>query len=149
MVTPTLCLPACVELGPNQIGELCIKSNTTLKGYLNNPEATAKAFDRDGFFHVGDVVRMDENGYLYVLGRKSDIIWYQDRPVFPYESERIIRQHPEVKDCVVVAVPDTRSGRPDSQVPRVYIQLIKESLSKSHDGNDNGEQRRAVVGQIL
>lgn len=62
------------SLGPNQEGELCVTTETMMKGYYNNPEATDEAIDRDGWLHTGDVGYFDNDGYFYLVGRVKEMI---------------------------------------------------------------------------
>jgi acyl-CoA synthetase (AMP-forming)/AMP-acid ligase II len=78
-------------------------------GYWKNPELTAKAL-RGGWLHTGDVGMMDEDGYLYLMDRKADMIITGGENVYPKETEDVLYEHPAVMECVVVSAPDEQWG---------------------------------------
>jgi carnitine-CoA ligase len=90
-------------------GELLLQAPSMMRGYLNNPEATEEVF-RDGWFHTGDLVKADERGFLYFVGRLKDIIRRSGENVAAVEVEEVLRRHPKVLDAAVVAVPDDIRG---------------------------------------
>lgn len=90
-------------------GEIVVKGDQVLMGYWGNPEATAKAFS-DGWFHTGDVGRWDENGYLYIVDRKKDMILTGGENVYPREVEEVLYEHPAVVEAAVVGAPDPKWG---------------------------------------
>jgi len=93
------------ELGVGEIGELVLKGPQVMAGYHRRPEETRLTL-RDGWLHTGDVVRMDEDGYFYIVDRKKDVIKVGGFQVWPNEIEAVIRQHPEVFDVAVAGVRD-------------------------------------------
>jgi long-chain acyl-CoA synthetase len=97
------------EVPPNSEGELLIRGPQVMKGYLNNPEATAEAI-KDGWFRTGDVVRMDEEGYFYVVDRLKDFINASGFKVWPREVEEVLYKYPGVKLAAAVGVPDPYRG---------------------------------------
>lgn len=97
------------EVPVGQEGELCIRGPQIMKGYWNRPEETAIAL-RDGWLYTGDVSRMDEDGFFYIVQRKKDMIIVSGFNVFPNEVEACIALHPEVADVAVVGVPDATTG---------------------------------------
>ncbi|MGH9898769.1 MAG: class I adenylate-forming enzyme family protein, partial [Pyrinomonadaceae bacterium] len=104
------------ELGPNQIGELVTCNPGVAKGYWKLPEITAVKF-RDGWLHTGDLMRCDEDGYYYFIGRKDDMISVAGENVYPKEVEDLLLQHPNVADAVVVPVNHDLKGA----VPVAFI----------------------------
>ncbi len=90
-------------------GEVVVRALNVTKGYLNLPEATAAAI-RDGWFHTGDVGRIDEGGFMYLLDRKKDMIITGGENVYTVEVEQALYQHPGIAECAVVGVPDERYG---------------------------------------
>ena len=98
-----------VEVTGGESGEVVVRAPNVAKGYINRPEATADAF-RDGWFFTGDIGRMDERGYLYLLDRKKDMIITGSELVFSLEVESVLYQHPKVHECAVVGVPDETYG---------------------------------------
>ncbi|MGH9842490.1 MAG: class I adenylate-forming enzyme family protein [Blastocatellia bacterium] len=97
------------ELGPNQVGELVTRNPGLAKGYWKLPEATATKF-RDGWLHTGDLMRCDEDGYYYFVGRKDDMINVAGENVYPKEVEDLLLQHPNIADAVVVPVTHKMKG---------------------------------------
>ncbi len=97
------------ELKPGDAGEVIVRATNVAEGYLKRPEATAEAF-RDGWFYTGDIGRMDEHGYLYLLDRKKDLIITGGELVYSLEVESALYEHPKVQECAVVGVPDETYG---------------------------------------
>ncbi|MFN2222878.1 MAG: AMP-binding protein, partial [Candidatus Promineifilaceae bacterium] len=91
-------------LGPNEVGELCIRGGNVTTGYWNRPEATAKAIV-DGWLHSGDAARYDEEGFYYIVDRWKDMFISGGENVYPAEVENVIYQHPAVADVAVIGVP--------------------------------------------
>ncbi len=97
------------ELGANQIGELWLKGPMCMSGYWNNPKATAETIT-DGWLHTGDLVRRDDEGYYYVVGRKKEMFKSGGENVYPAELEKVIRTLPGIREVAVIGVPDPRWG---------------------------------------
>ena len=93
-----------------QAGELCIRGPQVMKGYLNNPEATAHAIDADGWFHTGDVARLDEDGSLWIVDRIKELIKYKGYQIAPAELEALLLTHPAITDAAVIPIPDEEAG---------------------------------------
>ncbi|HEX4357991.1 MAG TPA: AMP-binding protein [Pseudonocardia sp.] len=98
-------------------GELWCRGPNIMRGYLNNPEATAGAIDADGFLHTGDLVTADRNGIFRVVGRLKELIKYKGHQVAPAELEAVLLAHEAVADAAVVGVPDEHSG----ELPKAFI----------------------------
>jgi fatty-acyl-CoA synthase len=98
-----------IEIPVGQIGEILVKCPYIMKGYLNQPEMSDATL-KGGWLHTGDMGRMDEEGYLYIVDRKKDMIITGGMNVFPAEVEEIIRRHPKVKDVSVIGIPDEKWG---------------------------------------
>jgi long-chain acyl-CoA synthetase len=94
-----------VEMPPGEKGELLVRGPQVMKGYWKDPEETARVL-RDGWLHTGDIATMDEEGYLYVVGRKRDRIISGGRTVWPSEVEEVLEFHPSVARAVAIGVPD-------------------------------------------
>ena len=92
-----------------EVGEIAVKGHCVMKGYYKRPEATAEAI-RDGWYHTGDLGRLDEDGYLYIVGRIKELIIRGGFNVYPAEVEGVLTTHPEVSLCAVVGVADARYG---------------------------------------
>ena len=93
-----------------QVGEICARGYCTMIGYNDNPDATAKTVDRDGWLHTGDLGTMDSRGYLKVTGRVKDMIIRGGENLFPAEIENVLLTHPAVAEVAVVGVPDAKWG---------------------------------------
>jgi carnitine-CoA ligase len=99
-----------IEVPDGQPGELLAKAPDIMTGYLNRPEATAEAIDAQGWFHTGDYVRRDEQGWMYFVGRKKDIVRRAGENIAAAEVEEVLRAHPLVIDAAVVPVQDRLRG---------------------------------------
>lgn len=97
------------ELGPHQTGEICVIGPAVFPGYYDNPEANAKAF-RNGWFRTGDLGHMDEEGFVYITGRASDMFISGGSNIYPREIEEKILTHPAIAEVAVVGVPDPLWG---------------------------------------
>jgi long-chain acyl-CoA synthetase len=97
-------------LGYGEIGELCVKGPQVMKGYWNRPEETAKVITADGWLQTGDIARMDERGYVYIVDRKKDMILVSGFNVYPNEVEDVVATHPGVLEVAAIGVPDEKSG---------------------------------------
>jgi long-chain acyl-CoA synthetase len=95
--------------GADHVGELVIRGHNVMKGYLNDPEATALAV-RDGWLHSGDLGYEDEDGYLFVVDRKKDLVIRGGYNVYPREIEEVLYSHPGVSAAAVIGKPDPRLG---------------------------------------
>jgi long-chain acyl-CoA synthetase len=95
--------------GPENIGEIVIRGHNVMKGYYGNPEATAEAF-RGGWFHTGDLAYADEDGYLFIVDRKKDLVIRGGYNVYPREIEEVLFAHPAVAEAAVIGKPDPRLG---------------------------------------
>jgi fatty-acyl-CoA synthase len=95
---------------PNVKGELCARGGNVMLGYWQRPEATAAAFDAEGWFHTGDVAYMDAEGFLYVCDRLKDMLISWGENVYPAEVESVLFQHPAIADAAVIVAPDEQWG---------------------------------------
>lgn len=93
------------ELPPHQQGEICVIGPAVFAGYFDNPDANAKAF-RDGWFRTGDLGHMDEQGFVYITGRASDMYISGGSNIYPREIEEKVLTHPAIAEVAVVGVPD-------------------------------------------
>jgi acyl-CoA synthetase (AMP-forming)/AMP-acid ligase II len=98
-----------VPLRPGEVGEIVIRGKHVTQGYWKNPELTEKAL-RNGWLHTGDMGYMDEEGYLFLIDRKADMIVTGGENVYPKETEDVLYEHPAVLECAVVSAPDERWG---------------------------------------
>jgi acyl-CoA synthetase (AMP-forming)/AMP-acid ligase II len=97
------------DVPPGHVGEFLVKGPGMFRGYLNRPEATAEVM-RDGWLRTGDLGRADEQGFLYLIGRKKDIVRRSGQNISATEVEDVLRSHPKILDAAVVAVPDELRG---------------------------------------
>jgi long-chain acyl-CoA synthetase len=81
-----------------------------MRGYWNNPEETRAVLDVEGWLRTGDIARMDERGYFYLVDRKKDLILVSGFNVYPSEIEEVVNAHPKVKECAAVGVKDAHTG---------------------------------------
>ncbi|WP_342649428.1 long-chain-fatty-acid--CoA ligase FadD2 [Pseudomonas sp. REB1044] len=98
------------ELPLGERGELCIQGPQVMKGYWQQPEATAEALDAEGWFKTGDIAVIDAEGFTRIVDRKKDMIIVSGFNVYPNEVEDVLMGHPQVASCAVIGVPDERSG---------------------------------------
>lgn len=110
-----------------QAGEIAIRGPQVMKGYWQQPEATAQAFTKDGFFLTGDIGCMDEQGYITILDRKKDMILVSGFNVYPNELEGVLSKHSKILECAVIGIEDEKSG----QVPKAFI--VKQDANLTHD----------------
>ncbi|HMB55819.1 MAG TPA: AMP-binding protein [Arenimonas sp.] len=94
----------------DEVGELCVKGPQVMLGYWQRPEETAKVIDGDGWLHTGDMAKMDDKGFFYIVDRKKDMILVSGFNVYPNEIEDVIATMPEVLEVAAVGVPDEKSG---------------------------------------
>jgi len=97
------------DVGTNEMGEIVIRGHNVMKGYYKRPEATAEAF-RNGWFHTGDIGRMDEDGYIFIADRVKDMIIRGGFNVYPREIEEVLMTHPAVSLAAVLGIPHERHG---------------------------------------
>jgi fatty-acyl-CoA synthase len=125
--------PESLETVPPDVqGELCTRGYHVMKGYYQNPEATAEAIDADGWLRTGDLAVMDADGYCRITGRIKDMIIRGGENIYPREIEEFLYTHPKVRDVQVVGVPDSKYG----EVVAAFVQL-KEGVS-ADDGEMQG-----------
>ena len=92
-----------------QVGELWVRGAPVIKGYINRPDATAESIT-DGWLHTGDVARVDEDGFIFIVDRKKDMVLRGGENVYCAEVEACVHRHPAVAECCVFGVPDQRLG---------------------------------------
>ncbi len=107
-----------MPLGPEGVGELCVKGPQVMKGYYNQPQETADCL-RDGWFHTGDVAYMDERGWTYIRDRAKDLIKHRGYSVFPAEVEDYLYTHPDILEAAVIGVPHPKVG----EVVKAFVVL--------------------------
>lgn len=105
------------SLPHNQKGEICIRGPQIMKGYLNNPEATVKTIDKEGWLHTGDVGFIDSNEEIFIVDRAKEIIKYKGYQVAPAEIERILLSHPSIADAAVTREEHAGAG----EIPVAFV----------------------------
>ncbi|MBS1178744.1 MAG: o-succinylbenzoate--CoA ligase [Proteobacteria bacterium] len=100
-----------------QPGEIWVRSEQVMAGYWGKPEASAAAITADGWLRSGDGGRMDADGYIYVTDRIKDMIISGGENIYPAEIERVLAEHPALRDVAVIGVPDERWG----EVPKAVV----------------------------
>ncbi|MBS2035867.1 AMP-binding protein [bacterium] len=118
-------------LGPDELGELCVRGYNVMQGYHNDPDATARAVDAEGWLATGDQASMCSRGYVRITGRIKDIIIRGGENVSPKEVEDHLRSHPAVMDVAVYAVPHPKYGEEVAAALRLRAPVDFEEL-KSH-----------------
>jgi acyl-CoA synthetase (AMP-forming)/AMP-acid ligase II len=91
-------------------GEVIVRGETVMRGYLDDPDATAAAIDRDGFLHTGDLATIDDDGYVRIVGRIKDMFIVGGFNAYPAEIENLLLGHPGIAQAAVIGVPDARLG---------------------------------------
>ena len=128
------------------VGELMVSGPQVMKGYWQRPDETAKVLGPDGWLHTGDIARMDENGYVYIVDRKKDMILVSGFNVYPNEVEDVVMQHPGVAEVAAVGVPDEHSG----EIVKLFVvrkdpNLTVEELKKFCHDNLTGYKRPKLI----
>ncbi|PMQ02907.1 MULTISPECIES: long-chain-fatty-acid--CoA ligase [Dyella] len=129
-----------------QVGELMVHGPQVMKGYWQRPDETVKVLGADGWLHTGDIARMDESGYIYIVDRKKDMILVSGFNVYPNEVEDVVMQHPGVAEVAAVGVPDEHSG----EVVKLFVvrkdpNLTVEALKKFCHDNLTGYKRPKII----
>jgi acyl-CoA synthetase (AMP-forming)/AMP-acid ligase II len=112
------------DVPTGQPGEVWVRGPNVMKGYLNNPEATARTVDTDGWLHTGDIGIVDDDGYLTVVDRLKELIKVKGFQVAPAELESLLLKHPKIADVAVIPVADEHSG----EVPKAIV-VMREPLT--------------------
>jgi long-chain acyl-CoA synthetase len=149
-------------LRANEVGELAIRGPNVFKGYWNKPEATAEAF-ADGHFLTGDIGRMDEKGQFTIVDRKKNMIISSGFNVYPVAIENAIYEHPDVREAIVIGVPDTYRGQAAKAfvtlkggAPELTLDALREFLADRLGRHEmptaleiRGELPRSPAGKLL
>jgi len=104
------------RLPPGEIGELIVRGPNVMKGYFNREEETGEVL-KDGWLHTGDMAKIDEDGYIYIVDRKKDLIIVDGMNVYPKQVEDVVIKHPLIEECAMVGIPDGRG----SEIPVLFL----------------------------
>lgn len=110
-------------------GEIWLKSACVMKGYWNNPEATANSLTPDGWLKTGDIAYMDEDGYIFIVDRTKDLIITGGFNVYPREVDEVLIKHPKVADAITIGVPDEYRG----EAVKSFVQLYPDQLATEEE----------------
>jgi acyl-CoA synthetase (AMP-forming)/AMP-acid ligase II len=127
-------LPGGAELEPGEEGEVCVRGPQVMRGYLDDPDATARTIDAEGWLHTGDVGHADADGYVVLVDRVKELIKYKGYKVAPAELEALLVEHPAVAEAAVIGRPDEEAG----EVPVAFVAL---------DGDASPDEIRAYVAE--
>lgn len=124
------------QLPNGQIGEIVVKSIGNMKGYYKMPEETKAVLDENGYYHTGDLGKLDEDGNLHFVGRKKELIIRGGFNIYPQEIEEVLKKHPKVSDAAVIGIPDKLLGEVVYAVIQLKqgVQCTEEEI-KSYVGN--------------
>jgi fatty-acyl-CoA synthase len=111
------------NLPPNQPGEIIVQGPNVFPGYWRKDAATAVAM-KGGWFHTGDMGRRDEDGFIYIVGRKVEMIISSGENIYPVEVERAIQTLPQIKEAAVIGMPDKKRG----EVVGAFVILQKDAI---------------------
>lgn len=106
------------EVKRENVGEIIVRGDNVMKGYWKQPEETEQTLKR-GWLFTGDMGKIDEDGYLFIVDRKKDMLLYRGQNIYPREIEEVLYNHPKIKECAVVGVKDAQKG----EIPKAYISL--------------------------
>jgi long-chain acyl-CoA synthetase len=98
------------DVQQGDVGEIVIRGHNVMKGYWDRPDATEETITEDGWFHTGDMAKVDEDGYFFIVDRKKDLIIRGGYNVYPREIEEVLYEHPAVQEAAVLGVPDDSLG---------------------------------------
>ena len=129
-----------------EVGELMVRGPQVMKGYWNRPDETAKTVTADGWLHTGDIAKMDDKGYVYIVDRKKDMILVSGFNVYPNDVEDTVMEHPGVLEVAAVGIPDEHSG----EVVKLFVvrkdpNLTEEALKQFCHDQLTGYKRPKVI----
>lgn len=119
-------------LGANETGEICLRTQAIMKGYIGDETATGQTIDSHGWLHTGDIGYFDEDNHLYITGRIKELIKYKGYQVSPVELEGLLLEHPAVADVAVIGMPDDEAG----ELPRALV-VVKDGYTVTPGDIDN------------
>jgi acyl-CoA synthetase (AMP-forming)/AMP-acid ligase II len=139
------------DVPQGEVGELLVRGNGVMKEYYKNPQKTAETM-KDGWLYTGDMAKKDEEGFIYVVDRKKDLVISGGENIFPVEVEEILRRHQKIYDAAVIGIPDERLGEAVLAViaPKPGETLTEEEVNKFCEENlpRYKRPRRIVIDQV-
>lgn len=132
------------DVAQGERGELWVRGPQVMKGYLNNPEATAATIDKDGWLHTGDVAEVDGDGHTFIVDRLKELIKVKGFQVPPAELEALLIQHSEVADVAVIGVPDDEAG----ELVKAFVVRAPESDISAEALQDYVRERVSTYKQV-
>lgn len=114
--------------GPGQIGELLVKGPNVMQGYFRQEEATRQTL-KDGWLYTGDMAKLDRRGYVYIAGRKKEMVNVRGLNVYPREIEEVLYQNPKIKEAAVIGIADAHKG----EVPKGFVVLKEDEKATEHE----------------
>ena len=131
---------------PGSVGELCVKGAGVMKCYFNNPEATAESL-KNGWLYTGDMARTDEDGFVYLVDRKKDLIITGGENIYPVQIEDFLRAHEAIKDAAVIGLPDHRLGEIVAAIIELKpgVTLTEANLAKYCEALPRYKRPRRVI----
>jgi acyl-CoA synthetase (AMP-forming)/AMP-acid ligase II len=136
------------RVGPGMPGEVWVRGPQVMKGYLNNPEATAVTVDSDGWLHTGDIGVVDDDGYLEITDRLKELIKVKGYQVAPAELEALLLKHPQIADAAVIPIPDAEAGERPKAFVVATAALSSEQVMQFVDAQVAHYKRLAQVAFI-
>jgi len=115
-------------LGPDKIGELLVKGPNVMQGYHKQEKATEETL-RDGWLYTGDMAKFDKDGYVYIVGRKKEMVNVRGLNVYPREIEEVLYQNPKIKEAAVIGIADIHKG----EVPKGFVVLKEGESAGEHE----------------
>ncbi len=123
-----ICRPDGSDVDQGEVGELCLKGPGVMVCYYNNPQATAETL-KDGWLLTGDMARQDEEGFIYLVDRKKDVVITGGENLYPVEIENFMAAYPPIKDVAVIGLPDARLG----EIAAAIVELVPGSAATVED----------------
>jgi acyl-CoA synthetase (AMP-forming)/AMP-acid ligase II len=117
------------DVAPGERGEIWVRGPFVMKGYFEDPDATAHTIDRDGWLHTGDIGYVDGDGDFWVVDRVKELIKYKGLQVAPAELEAVLLQHPAIADCAVYPLPDDEAG----EIPKAAVVLKRDAAATADE----------------
>jgi acyl-CoA synthetase (AMP-forming)/AMP-acid ligase II len=135
---------ACVE--PGKVGELIVRGPGVMVEYFRNPEATKESL-KDGWLYTGDMAREDEDGFIYLVDRKKDVIIMGGENIYPVQVESFLAAFPPIKDVAVIGVPDERLGEIAVAIiePKPGVSLTEEDVKKRLEELPRYKRPRRII----